>query len=139
MELEKFFSSLKVTNIYLKKVDYKDNDNLVREKKLTISKNKEILKKEDNKVIFLCKQQVLLNKGLKLKINIEFIIEIDIKIEDGYTEEEKEENLLKIADRIIATNDINKKIILLIANLTSSFGDNPLLIPDKSYEEVENE
>ena len=137
MSDKKIFSSLKINNIYLKNVSY-ENFNTERMETLNVTNNIEIESFDNNNIGFLVKQSIIVNKGKKSNINVVVGVDIQIDINNEIKEDEIKKELIKIAEKIIQVNAIDTKISLIIANLTNSFGERPIILPDESFK-VENE
>ena len=135
---KKFFKSLKVTNIYLKSVNYSDFNNHEIPKNINISKDIHIDTHEGNNVSFLVEHKILINEGKKSEIVVLVAIDINIDINEGVSED-LNDDLKQIAQKIIEVNFIYQKISLLVGNITNSLGDIPIILPDETYTRKEDE
>lgn len=129
MEEIKLFNYLKVKNIYLKSVRYDDYNNSEDLERVTVSKNINIISRDGKDASFIVEHKFLTNKGSKSEIAIDVCIEIEIDIVDNDSDDVND-RLENIAQKIVKVNYVDEKVSLLVGNITSSFGDEPLLMPN---------
>lgn len=134
----RIFKSLKVKNIYLKSIKYNDYDNLKQAEKLKISKDVDIEYRNDKDVSFILEERILFNEGKKAEIIVQVIIQVKIELIADNVENINDE-LKDIAKKIIDVNAVDKKISLLVGNVTSALGDIPIILPDESFEKESEE
>jgi hypothetical protein len=132
MEEIKLFNYLKVKNIYLKSVRYDDYNNSEDLERVTVSKNINIISRDGKDASFIVEHKFLTNKGSKSEIAIDVCIEIEIDIVDNDSDDVND-RLENIAQKIVKVNYVDEKVSLLVGNITSSFGDEPLLMPNDGY------
>lgn len=130
------FNSLKITNIFLKSVNFENKCEPVQE--LKVDRKVNIENRDSNNVDFSIVQKVLMNGGQGGTIEICIGVQINVDIKEGFSDDEIEEGLMEIIQKIIEVNAIDGKVSLIIANLTNSFGDRPIIIPDNSFEVKNN-
>ena len=132
MEEIKLFNYLKVKNIYLKSVRYDDYNNSEDLERVTVSKNINIISRDGKDASFIVEHKFLTNKGSKSEIAIDVCIEIEIDIVDNDSNDVND-RLEKKKKKIVKVNYVDEKVSLLVGNITSSFGDEPLLMPNDGY------
>lgn len=120
----------------MKSIKYNDYDNLKQAEKLNISKDIEY--RNDKDVSFIFEVRILFNEGKKAEIIVQVIIQVKIElIADNI--ENINDALKDIAKKIIDVDAVDKKISLLIGNVTSALGDIPVILPDETYEKESEE
>lgn len=133
---KKLFKTLRVLNIYLKSVTFEENNPGKRIETLNVFKDIQIIHKEGNHVSYILEKKITTNKGEKIEITVKVGIDINIEFNDDATNDVIDKELKNIAERIAKVNYIDNKISLLIGNITSSFGENPIIFPTDTLKKV---
>ncbi len=133
---KKFYKKLKILNIYLKNITFLENEPYKHMDTLNISKNIQISHKEDNNVSYIFEEKIMTNNGEKTEIVLKIGIDINIEFNSDIEKDNIDKELIDIAKKITKANYLENKISLLIGNITSSFGENPIILPTDSFEKV---
>lgn len=91
-----------------------------------VLKNQKILDYTITKIV-----KINSSKCEKIEVSVCVLVVVDLKL--GYSEERFNEGVHELITQILMDYTIENKIALIIANLTGSFGEGPLILQDQSF------